>query len=119
MILYGAGAISTNGMPSGRQCESGDWLLKFFARSRNSAAAAGRMGAASGLKSDRILMKYCESGSSPAPFVDPGIKRSKSSGGALCVCQSPERVGFPSAVRGVGADRFGLPSGVLGIPEVG
>src|SRR5580693_1710671 len=76
------------------------------------------MGASSGLKSDRILMKYCERGSSPAPFVAPGIKRSNISGGALSVRHSPERLGLPSAARGVRAERFGLPSGVLGIPAV-
>src|SRR5438876_10755738 len=31
----------------------------------------------------------------------------------------PEKSGFPSAVRGAGADRFGLPSAVLGIALVG
>lgn len=64
-------------------------------------------------------MKYCERGSSPAPLVAPGIRRSSISGGALSVCQSPERLGFPSAARGAGAERFGLPSGVLGMPAVG
>jgi hypothetical protein len=32
---------------------------------------------------------------------------------------SPERSGFPSAVFGAGAERFGLPSGIRGIPAVG
>src|SRR6267143_4569598 len=31
----------------------------------------------------------------------------------------PERSGFPSAVLGAGAPRFGVPAGVLGIPAVG
>jgi hypothetical protein len=31
----------------------------------------------------------------------------------------PERSGVPSGVRGAGADRFGLPSAVRGIPRVG
>src|SRR6266404_9828254 len=30
----------------------------------------------------------------------------------------PDRSGFPSPLRGTGADRFGLPSGVRGIPGV-
>ena len=34
-------------------------------------------------------------------------------------CQSPERSGLPSAVRGAAAERFGLPSAVRGIPAVG
>src|SRR5580658_1401908 len=93
-------------------------MLKLCARCWNRAAAAGRRGASSGLKSDRILMKYCERGSSPAPLVAPGISRSNISGGALSVRQSPERLGLPSAARGVRAERLGLPSGVLGIPAV-
>src|SRR6185436_16000520 len=32
---------------------------------------------------------------------------------------SPDMSGLPSAVFGAGADRFGLPSGVRGIPAVG
>src|SRR5947207_13979980 len=36
-----------------------------------------------------------------------------------CVSQSPVMSGLPSAVFGAGADRFGLPSGVRGIPGVG
>src|SRR2546427_6321757 len=32
--------------------------------------------------------------------------------------QMPDRSGLPSAVFGTGADRFGLPSGVRGIPGV-
>jgi hypothetical protein len=32
---------------------------------------------------------------------------------------SPEKSGLPPAVRGAGAARFGLPSGVRGIPGVG
>src|SRR5581483_11768189 len=33
--------------------------------------------------------------------------------------QMPERSGFPSRVRGAGADRFIFPSGVCGMPAVG
>lgn len=33
MILYGAGAISTSGMPSGRQCAIGEMRLKAASRS--------------------------------------------------------------------------------------
>src|ERR1700680_4894080 len=32
--------------------------------------------------------------------------------------QMPDRSGLPSAVRGAGADRFALPAGVRGMPEV-
>ena len=92
--------------------------MKVFARCWNKAASADRMGASSGVKSDRILMKYCERGSSPAPFVASGIRRFNISGGALSVRQSPERLGLPSTAWGVRAERFGLPSAVLGIPAV-
>src|SRR5215510_13592143 len=34
-------------------------------------------------------------------------------------CHNPDISGWPSAVFGAGADRFGLPSGVRGIPAVG
>ena len=33
--------------------------------------------------------------------------------------QMPEKSGLPSGVRGVGADRLGFPSAVLGTPAVG
>src|SRR2546426_12287743 len=33
--------------------------------------------------------------------------------------QSPDRTGLPSAVFGTGAERFGFPSGVRGMPAVG
>src|SRR5665213_3809845 len=40
--------------------------------------------------------------------------------GRLCkTSQMPERSGLPSRVRRAGAERFGLPSGVRGIPAVG
>ena len=35
------------------------------------------------------------------------------------ICQTPERVGLPSAVLGVGASSFTFPSGVLGVPAEG
>src|ERR1700674_790024 len=37
----------------------------------------------------------------------------------LWIRQTPERSGLPSADRGAGAERLGLPSGVLGTPAVG
>src|SRR5438128_6314185 len=37
----------------------------------------------------------------------------------LIHCHRPERSGLPSAVRGAGAVRFGLASGVRGMPGVG
>src|SRR5947209_13238439 len=38
---------------------------------------------------------------------------------AKILCHRPERSGLPSAVRGAGAVRFGLRSGVRGMPGVG
>ncbi len=37
----------------------------------------------------------------------------------LSASQIPEKSGFPSAVRGVGAPKFGTPLGVFGTPAVG
>src|ERR1700674_757139 len=37
----------------------------------------------------------------------------------LWIRQTPDRSGLPSADRGAGAERLGLPSGVLGTPAVG
>lgn len=39
--------------------------------------------------------------------------------GRLASCQMPERSGLPSGVLGTGAERFGFPSLVRGIPGVG
>ena len=63
-------------------------------------------------------MKYCESGSSPAPF---GAARDQAfqhfRWGALRLPESGE-VGFSIGRARRGAERFGLPSAVLGIPGV-
>src|SRR3974377_1438560 len=37
---------------------------------------------------------------------------------ALSVCQTPEKSGLPSTVRGAGAARSGLPSALRGMPGV-
>ena len=42
----------------------------------------------------------------------------KSESNFVPACHSPERSGFPSDARGAGADRFGLPSVVRGMPGV-
>src|SRR5579859_7370957 len=62
-------------------------------RSFVSAAAHGCMGTSSGLRSAAIFCKY----------FTPGL------------CHTPERSGLPSALRGAGAARFGLPSLVRGV----
>src|SRR5262245_48884551 len=57
-------------------------------------------------------MGTCLSGRSAA-------RSSANLGGPLssCTCQMPERSTFPSGVRGAGAARLGLPSGVRGMPS--
>src|SRR5262245_10181011 len=59
-------------------------------------------------------------GSSPgtARSAMPGNSFSISSGGVPLVVHTPEKSGLPLA-RGVGAERFGFPSFVRGIPAAG
>src|SRR5687767_15634726 len=68
-------------------------------------------------------MKYLLTTSGPSPGTDrslmPGNRRSSSSSGVRSVVQTPVRSGLLSAVVGVGAERFGLPSLVLGTPADG
>src|SRR5579863_4929890 len=66
-------------------------------RSFVSASAQGCIGSSPGLKSAAMLTRYF----------------------ALAVPQMPERSGLPSALRGAGAARFGLPSRVRGVPLPG
>src|SRR5262245_38689187 len=64
---------------------------------------------------------------SPAPMLpncwligrSVHTRRIPSHGRSLATCQIPERLGFPSAVRGAGASRFGWPFSSRGIPGVG
>src|SRR5207253_2916345 len=91
-------------------------------------AAPGRTGAASGVKSARLMMAYFEIVSSSIPgtlvasaaLVKSSPKRRFISATPVgCTCQSPERSGFPLEARGAGAVRFGLPSRVRGVPGAG
>jgi len=52
---------------------------------------------------------------------EPGMSGQPSGGqgAVLSASHIPEKSGLPSAVRGVGAPRFGNPLGVLGTPAVG
>lgn len=117
MILKGAKEkISALGMPIGKQWEVGllPPLPEFF---RANSAAFGRMGASAGLKSARMLKKYLEK----VLGLSPGTSYSAefSPGGANSVCQTPDRSGLPLEARGTGAERFGLPSLVRGVPGAG
>src|SRR5215469_16468313 len=110
-------------MPCGRHLEDG-LSLALCAFLRVNAAASGRIGASSGLKSARTLRKYLEnvrgsSAGTTAYWKTSPNKRSFSPGGASSVCQTPERSGLPLEARGVLAERFGLPSRVRGVPGEG
>src|SRR6266853_664202 len=117
MILKGAKEkISAAGMLSGRQWAGGllPPLPKFF---RVNSAASGRMGASSGLKSARMLKKYLEKVLGLSPSTSKTVEFSP--GGANSVRQTPDRSGLPLEARGTGAERFGLPSRVRGVPGAG
>jgi hypothetical protein len=88
------------------------------------AAASGRIGTSSFLKSTKMLIAYFEivSGSilgTVTASTSLPYRRFISASGVGSTCQTPDRSGLPSAVRGGGAVRFGLPSLVRGMPGVG
>ena len=58
-------------------------------------------------------------GAPAAPPTFPERNPGPSPAGGLGFCQMPERSGFPSAVLGAGALKFGSPVGVLGTPGTG
>src|SRR2546422_3429804 len=96
MILKGYGTRSARGTPPGMQLAVGSSLLSVARRCLYNASAHGWKGTSPGLRSFAMLPTYTDA-----------------------LCQRPERSGFPSAVLGAGAERFGLPSGVRGRPAVG
>jgi hypothetical protein len=58
--------------------------------------------------------------SRPIGSSGPQVSASGSFGQlVLSVSQMPEKSGLPSVVLGVGADKFGFPSGALGTFDVG
>src|ERR1700685_2902156 len=87
-IFHGAGAASILGTPCGRQFASGSSLeCEPSARWSNSALAHGWKGTSPGFRSTAMSRrKWLALGS-----------------------QIPERSGWPSAARGAGAERLGLP----------
>src|SRR5437764_7702296 len=89
--LKGEVTVCFRGTLSGRHRALGSSLLSVSRRRLYSTAAQGWKGTSSAFISAAILIMY---------LVELPI-------------QIPVRSGFPSTRRGVGADRFGLPSGVL------
>jgi len=73
-----------------------------------------------------VIARYA-SGADPWALATGGMANSSSlspearfmKNSCESACQTPERSGLPSAVRGAGAERSGLPFGPLGIPAVG
>src|SRR5713101_216240 len=104
--------MSAPGILSGRQRDTG--LLPAIARFfRSNSAASGRIGTSAGLKSARMLKKYLEKVLGLSPGTSNTLEFSP--GGANSVRQTPDRSGLPLEARGVGAERFGLPSLVRGV----
>src|ERR1700720_1687762 len=66
--------------------------------------------------STRCLTKVCAHG-----WISSGLRSAVMLAPYLAeiLSHTPERSGFPSAVRGAGAVRFGLPPEVRGMPGVG
>src|ERR1700680_2226263 len=101
---------------SGRQRDTG--LLPAIARFfRSNSAASGRIGSSAGLKSARMLRKYLEKVLGSSPGTSKTLEFSP--GGANSVRQTPHRSGLPLEARGEGAERFGFPSRVRGVPGAG
>src|SRR6266516_3351749 len=97
MSCHGGGAALILGTPAGRHCAVGSsFECEPLLRSSNSALAQAWNGTSSGFRSAARFCTYLPLGS-----------------------QIPDRSGRPSASRGAGAARFGLPSDVRGIARAG
>src|SRR5262245_44747659 len=106
--------------PIGRQSASGLSLLLSASRCFCSSAAHGRSG--TGSLSPYLMFQNTVmiTGIVPSPRGEPPVPDTLSvRGNVMTFCQRPDRSGLPSAVLGVGAVRFGLPSAVRGTPGVG
>src|ERR1700693_325422 len=105
--------------PIGRQCASGLSLLLAALRAFTRSAAHGCNGRPSltFAPTSRNVVTGAPAeneGAGPGSVPPPAGPRCPSPR-----IQLPERSGLPSAVRGAGAVRVGLPSGVLGTPAGG
>src|ERR1700680_3171754 len=119
MSLYGAAAVSISGTPNGRQRVAEIYFANPALCSWKTGRAEGRSGESSGLKSNRMFMKYRDGKSSPRLLMPSAKKRNSSSRVAGSGSQIPERSGLPFDARGARAERLGLPSRVRGVPGVG
>src|SRR5262245_45564574 len=97
-------------MPPGKQRDTGSSLPFCSVRDRLVSAAHGWYGTPS-FTLKPILTNSCGTFMSAQPSGGHGLFDSGS--------QIPEKSGLPSAVRGVGAARFGDPLGNFGTPAVG
>src|SRR5215831_1597299 len=107
-------------LPIGRQCASGLSLLLSAMRFFTSSAAHGCSGKPSLMPAP--TSRNVASGGVPGGGGGGGAGFApcpRCPAGGLLFCQIPERSGFPSAVLGAGAVRFGFPSGPLGTASVG
>src|SRR5215831_9458988 len=95
MIFLGSDPFMMVSGPFGRQLVPGLSRPRFAKERLTFSMAQGRTSV--GLRSAAIFIRYL-------PALMP---------------QTPDKSGFPSEVRGAGAFRFGLPSGVRGVPGVG
>src|SRR2546425_9585479 len=105
--------------PIGRQCASGLSLLLAARRDFTSSAAHGCSGRPS-LTFAPTSRNVVTGG--PLENEGAGTGRVPPPAGPSCPSpriQLPEKSGLPSAVRGGGAVKAGLPSGVLGTPAMG
>src|SRR5262247_1463647 len=98
ITLHGGGEAFILGTPRGRQFASGSSPeCDPSSRWSTSALAQGWNGTSPGLRSDAMFRMYL----------------------GLLGAHTPDRSGWPSGVRGAGAERFGLPSGPRGIEPDG
>src|SRR6266705_3532317 len=88
-------ALGLSAGPHGRHWIPGESLRKSSARCRTKASAQDWI--SPGFRSAATLPEYL----------------------AEILCQIPDKSGLPSAVRGAGAARFGLPFALRGMPGVG
>src|SRR6266853_1551395 len=113
MIFLGNGCDVICITPIGRQCASGLSLLLSAIRCFTSSAAHGWYGAPPGRWSP-ILPNTDPEGPAGGPGAATGGAAGRGGGSAP---HTPDKFGFPSAVRGGGALKSGLPSAVIGTPE--
>src|SRR5213592_116277 len=125
MIFLGNGCDVSCITPIGRQCASGLSLLLSAIRCFTNSAAHGWYGAPPGICAP-ILPNTDPDGPAGGPGAAAGGAGVSPTGGAPggaaargggSAPHTPDKFGFPSAARGGGALKSGLPSAVNGTPE--